>query len=109
MNNIDLTRLVTAEGKQAAAYASIIASHTAAIQMHLDATAQQRQYDGIQTAVSYRDDPNPQFAAEAEALFVWRSAVWTYANAELENVQSGARIHPGIDELIGELPELVWP
>ncbi|MBK3745656.1 hypothetical protein G3A39_41595 [Paraburkholderia aspalathi] len=79
------------------------------IQSHLDTTAQQRQYDRMQTAISYRGDPNPQYAAEADALFIWRSEVWTYAMAELAKVESGARAIPTVDEFIAELPAFVWP
>jgi hypothetical protein len=35
----------------------------------LDATARDHQYDGVQTAITYRGDPNPQFSAEGDALF----------------------------------------
>lgn len=80
-----------------------------AIQRHLDATASQRRYDNIQTAVTYRDDPNPVYAAEANALFTWRSNVWTYALAELEKVKTGQRAQPTIPELIAELPAFAWP
>lgn len=80
-----------------------------AIQAHLDATARERQYDGMQTAVSYRGDPNPQFAAEAEALFNWRSDVWTCGLAELEAVLNGQRPIPTVEDMIDELPKFTWP
>jgi hypothetical protein len=80
-----------------------------AIQAHLDATAQQRGYDSIHTAVGYRDDPNPAYAAEAEALFTWRSAVWTFTFAEMAKVQTGQRLQPTVSDLIGELPAIIWP
>lgn len=82
---------------------------TAAIQAHLDATANHGQYDGIQTAITYRDDPNPRYAAEGLALFNWRSAVWTYATAELDKVTTGQREIPTVDEFIAELPSFDWP
>lgn len=85
------------------------ADYSVAIQAHLDATARERQYDGIQTAITYRDDPNPQFAAEGEALFVWRSVVWTYSTAELARVMAGERGQPSVAEFIAELPAFVWP
>lgn len=86
-----------------------IADYSQAIQSHLDTTARQRQYDGMQAAVSYRDDPNPLFAAEAEALFSWRSAVWTYSTTELKKVQAGERAAPTVADFIRELPAFVWP
>jgi len=83
--------------------------YTRAIQAHLDAQAQTRGYDSIQSAVTYMDDPNPTYAAEAAALRGWRSAVWTYALAELARVQAGEREQPGIEDLLAELPPPVWP
>jgi hypothetical protein len=50
----------------------LLADYSAAIQSHLYATAQVRQYDDILSEITYRNDPNPVFAAEAEALFAWR-------------------------------------
>lgn len=109
MANINLSLLSTAEQRAADAAAKTLSEYTDAIQSHLEAKARERHYDGIQSAVSYRGDPNEQFAAEAEALFVWRSAVWTYATAELGKVTSGQRAQPGIEEFVGELPPFVWP
>ncbi|MCM2472166.1 hypothetical protein HGO38_01575 [Rhizobium sp. CG5] len=101
--------IITAEQKQATARAALINAYSAAIQAHMDATAKERLYDGIQTAVSYRDDPNPQFAAEANALFTWRSAVWTYATTELDAVLAGTRAQPSIEAFVAELPGFTWP
>jgi hypothetical protein len=83
--------------------------YTRAIQARLDAKARERQYDGIQTAITYRDDPNPRFAAEGDALFAWRSAVWTYSTAELVKVLAGERPQPSVEEFIAELPPFTWP
>lgn len=101
--------IVTAEEKAARQRAALKLAMEAAIQRHLDATAALRSYDGIQTAVTYRDDPNPQFAAEGQALFEWRSEVWTYATAELAKVEGGERSVPSVAAFIGELPAMVWP
>jgi hypothetical protein len=84
---------------------------SAAIQAHLDAKARERQYDGIQTAITYRGDPNPQFSAEGDVLFPWRSAVWTYSTDELTKVLARERPQPSVEEFIAELPafEFEWP
>jgi hypothetical protein len=79
------------------------------IQRHLDATAQLRSYDSIHTAVGYRGDPNPVFAAEAEALFTWRSAVWTAGLAIMADVAAGISPMPSEAEIVGALPAMVWP
>ena len=88
------------------------ADYAAAIQALLDAKARERQYDGIHTAIGYRDDPNPNFAAEARELFIWRSAVWTYSSAELAKVTDGERPQPTVSEFMTELEAacpFVWP
>jgi hypothetical protein len=105
----DSSQIITAEQKQAEALESLTAFFSQAIQTHLDSRAQERRYDSIQTAVTYRDDPNTSFAAEGGALFAWRSAVWTYALAELAKVQAGQRDIPTTADFIAELPPLVWP
>lgn len=56
------SKIVTAEQRAAEARAALQAHYSGAIQAHLDAKARERQY-GIQTAITYRGDPNPQFAA----------------------------------------------
>jgi hypothetical protein len=109
MWTVDLSKVVTADQKAAEVRAALQGQYSAAIQAHLDAKARDRQYDGIQTAITYRDDPNPQFAAEGAALFAWRSAVWTYATAELAKVTAGERTQPTVEEFIAELPAFEWP
>lgn len=83
--------------------------YSSAIRLHLDRKAAERGYDSIHTAIGYRGDPNAKYAAEAEALFAWRSVVWTYATAELAKVMNGKRQQPTIEALIAELPAFVWP
>lgn len=80
-----------------------------AIQKHIDATAQTRQYtDGISLA-SYDSSSNPTWAAEAQTFIAWRDQVWTYAFTELEKVKNGTRPQPSIEELLAELPSITWP
>ncbi|MDQ1183593.1 hypothetical protein [Agrobacterium larrymoorei] len=105
----DASIIITAEQEAQQQRATLQKKFTGAIQTHLDATASQRRYDSIHTAISYRDDPNPKFAAEAAALFAWRSAVWTYATDELDKVVAGERAIPTVEEFLAELPQLVWP
>jgi len=76
--------------------------------VHLDAKAPERQYDVIQTDITYRGDPNPPFSAKGEALFAWRS-VWTYSTAELVKVLAGERPQPSVEEFMAELPAFEWP
>lgn len=80
-----------------------------AIQAHVNATAQQRQYDSGTSMASYVTDPNPTWAAEAQTFVAWRSAVWAYAYGELAKVQGGQRAQPSVETLAAGLPEIVWP
>ncbi|MDM0097539.1 hypothetical protein QTI51_09640 [Variovorax sp. J22G73] len=81
----------------------------AAVQTALDDGARSRNYDDIATAITYRGDPNPKFAAEAEVFFAWRSAAWTKAYEILAEVQTGNREFPTIPEALALLPALVLP
>ena len=78
------------------------------VQQHLDSGAINRGYDSILSACSYDNDTNPIFAAEATAYKIWRSAVWTYCYQEFARVQNGLRTIPSAEELIIELPALVF-
>lgn len=77
----------------------------AAVQAHLDATAQERGYDNVLSACSYAGAPNP-FQSEAQAFIAWRGAVWAGCFAIQAEVQAGTRAHPTVDALIAALPVL---
>lgn len=109
MTRIDFSKAVSAEQQEEARRAGLVSSYGTAVQEFVDAKARERGYDSILSAISYRGDDNPQFAAEAEALFAWRSAVWTFATAELAKAVAGERGIPPIDAFLGELPAFAWP
>ena len=80
-----------------------------AVQTHLDATAKTHGYDGILSLASYAASNNPPFAIEGLAGADWRDAVWLYCYGVLAAVQAGTRPVPSAEELVAELPALVWP
>lgn len=84
-----------------------VAAITVALQSEMDARARVLGYDDIKTAITYRGDPNPAFATQAEALFLWRSAVWTQAYEVLARVQQGQAEFPTVQEAIDMMPALV--
>lgn len=87
----------------------IQASLTAAVQNHLDTTSRQRNYDGILSLCSYAASTSPKFGPEGLAGVAWRDAVWASCYAILADVQAGTRAVPTADELLAELPAMVWP
>lgn len=44
-----------------------------------------------------------------EALFAWRSAVWTYSTAELVKVLPANARSASVEEFMAELPAFQWP
>lgn len=112
MWTVDTGKIITADDKASKARAELLASFSSAIQAMLDAKARERSYDSIATAVSYRDDPNATYAAEGSALFDWRSAVWTYAYAQLAAVTAGTRTQPTVADFVTEVEQncpFSWP
>lgn len=99
----------TAEEKQAKAEFALRQRLTSAIQQHLDATAQERGYDGILSLASYATSMNPKFKAEGQAGVEWRDAVWSYCYEQLAKVEAGERSTPNVEELVSELPVFEWP
>ena len=82
---------------------------TEAVKQHLDTVAGERQYDGIVSLIGYLNSPVSQWAAEAAAGNVWRSAVWVKVYEIQQQVQSGQRPIPTPTEVIAELPVIQWP
>lgn len=86
-----------------------IDAYRSAIQIHVDATAQQRSYDSGVICSSYVVSTDPAWAAEAQAFVAWRDAVWAYAYSELAKVQAGTRPQPSVTDILAELPAIAWP
>lgn len=80
-----------------------------AIQAHVDATAQERQYDNGVSCASYVNSTVQQWAAEAAAFVAWRDAVWAHAFTELDKVLNEERPQPTVEEFLLELPAMQWP
>lgn len=87
----------------------IITAYTAAVQAHLDAFAQTRNYDGILSAATYATSTVPKFKAEGQYAVEARDATWAKCYEVLAEVEVGTRPTPTLDELLAEMPVLTWP
>jgi len=86
----------------------IIASYTAAVQSRLDAFAKTKGYDGIFALCTYAASENAQFRQEGQRGVSLRDATWVKFYEVMEQVKSDQRELPTPDELLAELPELIW-
>lgn len=78
----------------------------AVVQNKLDSAAQARGYDGILSAVSYKNSSVPRFADDATAFLDWRDTVWAYCYTVLAQVQAGLVQIPTAEEMLAGLPTL---
>jgi hypothetical protein len=86
-----------------------LADYQDAVQDMLDAKAKERNYDDILSLCTYVASGNPLFAAEGQAGVSWRDAAWAKCYEVLAEVRAATRPQPTVEELIAELPAMVWP
>lgn len=79
-----------------------------AVEAHLDDVVRTKFYRSIESCCSYKDSTNPQYAAEATSAIAWRDAVWEYYVQVINDYKNDVRPAPTPEELIAELPTLVW-
>ena len=87
----------------------IIAQYTAGVQQHLDTFAHTRNYEGILSAATYATSTVSKFKVEGQYAVEARDATWAKCYEVLASVEAGSRPMPTLDEMLAELPELVWP
>ena len=92
-------------------YIDYLINHfTATVQQHLDLFARTRNYDNIQSAVSYKGCGVQKFEVEADYCNRMRAQVWATLYTMLDEVLSGNREIPSSStEVIDLLPVLEWP
>lgn len=77
-----------------------------AVDAKLDALARAWRYRDYISARSYRDDPNPRYAAEADALIEYGSACWTVLDGIESAVRAGSAAMPAdVGQVLAMLPE----
>ncbi len=109
MGTLEIKKAPTAEELQAAEEARIRQEMTQTVQEHLDATAREKNYDGILSLCTYATSTNTKFAAEGQAGVEWRDAVWDKCYTLLAEVQAGTRPIPSKEDLLLMLPSFNWP
>lgn len=82
---------------------------TKAAQRHLDQSAQQRGYDDIHTCRINAGSGHTKYGPEGQACQTLYGSVWDKCWEVFADVDSDARAIPTEDELIAELPVIVWP
>lgn len=86
----------------------LLATYVGAVQIRLDTFAKTRGYDGIMSAATYTGSTIAKFASEAATAILARDTTWQKCYEILNDVNSGSRPAPSIQELLSELPELTW-
>lgn len=89
--------------------AIMLSQFTNVIQRRLDTFAQTRGYDNALSAASYATSTDEKFRAEGQYIVEARDATWAAAYVILDDVLAEKRPIPTEEELLAEMPELVWP
>lgn len=79
------------------------------VQKRLDDFAQTRNYIGIVSACTYVNSTVAKFQAEGTYCLKSRDAHWGLCYQILADVQAGVRPLPSVDEVLKEMPDLIWP
>ena len=109
MWTVDQSQVITAEQKQVDAKLSAIAAYKAAFDAHLDAVAQERQYDNRLTIAGYLGSTHPQWATEAQAFVAWRDQALLYMFGQLASFDAGEITPPTIETFLAGIPPIAWP
>lgn len=78
------------------------------LERYTEEVARQRRYR-MDTLQLWANSVNPTFATEAQTYLSWYESFWTAAAQVEADVRAGTRTAPTYDELILELPQIVWP
>jgi len=85
-------------------------TYRVAVQAHIDATAQSRDYENGFALAGYVSSTVPPWKAEAEAFVAWRDQVWLAVFELLAQVEAGDTPAPSSPEaLVAWLPQIEWP
>lgn len=80
----------------------------AAVDKHIDGTAQAKGYDNRVTCALRAGYPNP-WQTECLAFGQWMDSCYAKCFDVVAEVESGTRTIPTVKQLIEELPAMAWP
>lgn len=86
----------------------VLAGFESAITAYLNTRAREKGYETILSAALRAGYPGPYYD-EGVVAATWMDNVWHYCYTALAEVKAGTRPQPTVDQLILELPILVWP
>jgi hypothetical protein len=86
----------------------LVQSYEAALQNLFDTTAQSKNYDSRITCALRAGYTGP-YQQEGVAFAQWMDNCYSYTYQVLQEVSSGIRPQPTVQELLAELPVLTWP
>ena len=86
----------------------ITAELTAALEAHYDTKARERRYDNRLTCALRAGYAGP-FQPDGIAFAIWMDTCNEYGYSVMHDCMAGNRQIPTAEELLAELPELVWP
>lgn len=80
-----------------------------ALDAHIDSVAQAKRYDNRITASLRAAAVDSPWHAEGVAFMSWMDACYAASHVILNDVQAGVKEIPTKEELISEMPVMVWP
>lgn len=75
----------------------------------MEQTAQAKGYKSADRCMNYGNSTNNSWKAEADAFVAWRDDMFATCYQIMGEAEAGARDVPTVQELLDELPEMVWP
>lgn len=89
---------------------SFVNQHTVAVQNYMDNFARTRNYDNMQSAITYLNCGVPKFETEAQYCSTMRAQIWSTLYGYLAEVEAGIRqMEVDSANVIALLPVLEWP
>jgi hypothetical protein len=105
--------VITKEEKEIKYKEQLVTSLENAIDKHVDDVAKAKGYGTVSMSptaacISYAGYPNV-YQNEAIAFSQWKADIWPLIHQIYADVENGIRPIPSAEEILSEIPEMVWP